>query len=90
MSSEHMMNIFTLIHDFNKPLPISRPVRLLRGESSRYRYLKLRVRPSVNPQQLQGGASHHQDGGGGETLHVTLRGSRWVAKTFRLLDDSGK
>ena len=67
-----------------------RSVRVLRRESSRYRYLKLCLRPSVYPQQLQGGAPDHQDCGGGEALHTSLRGSRWLAQTLRVLDDSGK
>ncbi len=52
--------------------------------------LQLRVRAPVCPQQLQGGAAHHQVGGGGSTLPAALRVARRLAQAQRLLDDPGR
>ena len=67
-----------------------RSIHLLRWECSRHRHLQQCVRSSVNTSQLQGGAADHQDCGGRKTLHFALWSSWWLAKTFSLLDDSGK
>ncbi len=55
-----------------------------------HRRLQLRVRAPVCPQQLQGGAAHHQVGGGGSTLPAALRVARRLAQAQRLLDDPGR
>ena len=51
--------------------------------------VKLGVRARGHPEQLQGAAPHHKDGGGGETFQAALRSSGWLAKTKHLLDDTG-
>ena len=80
-------------HDPVSPLSstrlYSRSVHVLRRERPRGGDLQLSVRQTIHPQQLQGGAAHHQDGGGGETLHSPLRGSGRLAEALGLLDDSG-
>ena len=90
VSQNNTLNIFVATKYFWHRLYIFRAVHVLRGEPSRHRDLQLCVRAAVHPQQLQGGAAHHQDCGGGEALHSTLRSSWRMAKTLRLLDDSGE
>ena len=52
--------------------------------------VKLCVRAGGHPEQLQGAAPHHQDGGGGEAFQAAMRGSWRLAKTKHLLDDTGE
>ena len=44
---------------------------------------------AVHAQQLQGGAAHHQERGGGQPLQAALRGPGRLAQAQRLLDDTG-
>ena len=67
----------------------SRPVHVLCRERPRYRNLQLRVRQTIHPQQLQGGASNHQDCRGREALHTALWSSWRLAEALGVLDDSG-
>ena len=53
-------------------------------------HLELCVREAVGLGQLQGGAPHHQDRGGGQAVQPALQGSLGLAKAQRLLDDTGK
>ena len=52
--------------------------------------VELRVCARGHPEQLQGAAPDHEDGGGGEAVQAALRSSWWVAQTKYLLDDPGE
>ena len=73
-----------------KPFFVGRPVHVFCEERMGDGDVELGVRPGGDPQQLQGAATDHEDGGGGEAVQAALRGAWRLAQTKHLLDDPGE